>query len=361
MDGKVTRHYQPPAQSPGAELPSEMPLILSDVVGTRGSGYRGRRGVSIPHHGAGRDFTPGRATPSRISVALPPMSPDEHWSQYDEVADSEGEGLNELDEPDASRSSRSSSHSRRHPKPPLSVPTPTTFSTDAPQRPQQPRLRGRPRGSKMGLFPAWSGADAPRKPRHSSRGVANYSIVKRRGRPPKPQSPHPLAIYDRLTPKFVPFLCEWRGCRAELQNLDTLARHVTAVHTRRVWTHCCWASCADAARPMASRAELLAHIEEVHMEAFRWHVGDGPRNAVVPALTQKQQDEEGQRVPDYLLDDEGRQVTPSVRDQQVEDRATYLKNRRRLRDLLVLMNEKLPDNDDDEEEEEGEGPEELYG
>ncbi|KAF7542676.1 hypothetical protein G7046_g10128 [Stylonectria norvegica] len=93
---------------------------------------------------------------------------------------------------------------------------------------------------------------------------------------------------------------------------------------------------------MAGRGPYVAHLVP-----FAWHIGDGPRNA--PGEEHKAEEEE--EVPEFLMDAEGRQVTPWVRDQQLEDLATWKSNRRKLRDLLRRRNENLPD----EVEEEGGG------
>lgn len=87
---------------------------------------------------------------------------------------------------------------------------------------------------------------------------------------------------------------------------------------------------------------LRMHIEEAHLIPFSWHVGDGPQND----SSQRQLPEE-EEVPDYLKDEHGNQVTPSVRDQEAEDFVTWKNNRQKLKDLLVRMNENLPSEESD--------------
>lgn len=71
-------------------------------------------------------------------------------------------------------------------------------------------------------------------------------------------------------------------------------------------------------------------------------MGDGPQNNGGP----KQRLEE-EEVPDYLKDNLGNQVTPSIRDQEVEDFVTWKHSRQKLKDLLVRMNENLPSEESD--------------
>ncbi|OTA05362.1 C2H2 transcriptional regulator [Trichoderma parareesei] len=174
-----------------------------------------------------------------------------------------------------------------------------------------------------------------------------FGHAKRRGRPPKAPSPLPWQVYRSLQTSFVAFLCEWSGCRAELHNLDTLRRHIHVVHCRRAPPFICrWGACAQMS---ASECEfpdvpsLKEHVAEAHLVPFSWHVGDGPRNSGGPVKHPLEDDE----VPDYLKDEQGNQVTPSVRDQQVEDFATFKQNRRKLKDLLFQMNENLPSEESD--------------
>lgn len=54
-----------------------------------------------------------------------------------------------------------------------------------------------------------------------------------------------------------------------------------------------------------------------------------------------------EEIPDYLKDDQGNQVTPSIRDQEVEDFATWKHNRQKLKDLLVQLNDNLPSEESD--------------
>ncbi|PHH89844.1 hypothetical protein CDD83_5111 [Cordyceps sp. RAO-2017] len=157
-----------------------------------------------------------------------------------------------------------------------------------------------------------------------------------------------------MRPQFVDFICEWAGCRAELHNLDTLRRHVYVVHGRHA-LRCRWGRCGAAAEvedgkeePVAAAAadpdEFRRHVEERHLVPLAWHVGEGPQNSIAG----KGSGGGGEcclnndSVPDFLKDAHGNQVTPSIRDQQVEDRVTWRMNRRRLKELLLRRDENLP-------------------
>ena len=90
-----------------------------------------------------------------------------------------------------------------------------------------------------------------------------------------------------------------------------------------------------------------AHMEEAHLVPFAWHVGDGPNNGF-----EGKRKTEGEEIPDYLKDEHGNQVTPSVREQQEEDFATWKGNRRKLRELLRRRDENLPDEESEAVDEE---------
>ena len=174
------------------------------------------------------------------------------------------------------------------------------------------------------------------------------SIRKRRGRPSRPPSPSPREIYEGLGFKFVPFLCEWRGCKAELHNLETLGKHVEVVHCGRGQDACLWGKCAEGSSArFGSAEELEGHVKEVHLVPFAWHVGDGPKVSL-PGTPGPEEDGE---LPDYLFDVEGRQVTPSVRDQQVEDPATSKARKLKLKARLREIWDAMPFEEDRAEEE----------
>lgn len=233
-----------------------------------------------------------------------------------------------------------------------------------------PRGRGRPKGWKPGMsyasmrgdkVPEGVTATARRGATRQSRPDPGFGVIKRRGRPPKQPSPPPRAVYHELNVAFIAFLCEWRGCKAELHNLETLRKHVEVVHVRPQWQVggsvrglCQWGRCGDAVKveegvereSFGSVTELRMHIGERHLVPFGWHVGDGPRNrsgAAAFACADATEEE----IPGYLKDVQGNQVTPSIKDQKVEDYLTWRANRQKLRELLLKREKNLPSEESD--------------
>ncbi|KAH7149839.1 hypothetical protein B0J13DRAFT_548939 [Dactylonectria estremocensis] len=209
------------------------------------------------------------------------------------------------------------------------------------------RSRGRPNRWKPGMpystngpKPQLSTAAGSREARLIKTRPSLNGFPKRRGRPPKAPSPLPREIYCRINTPFVAFLCEWRGCKAELHNLDTLRRHVYVVHENETRQTCQWGKCGRNETPQVfdQRGSFKRHMEEAHLVPFAWHVGDGPNNTSGLQAREKMEDE----IPDYLKDENGNQVTPSIRHQQLEDRATWKINRRRLREILIRRDENAP-------------------
>ncbi len=68
------------------------------------------------------------------------------------------------------------------------------------------------------------------------------AVKKKRGRPSKDAQLGPRRIYEKLRPGFIPFGCEWLDCKAELQNMATLRKHVMVVHRRA--EACGWGKCS---------------------------------------------------------------------------------------------------------------------
>ncbi|KAH8706421.1 hypothetical protein BGZ61DRAFT_449890 [Ilyonectria robusta] len=212
------------------------------------------------------------------------------------------------------------------------------------------RSRGRPKGWKPGM--PYSGhatkqqlatAAGSREARLVKQRPSLNGFPKRRGRPPKSPAPQPRDIYCKVNAPFVAFLCEWKGCKAELHNLDTLRRHVYVVHGGNSKRVCSWGKCGRNETPHSfdHHEGFKTHMEEEHLVPFAWHVGDGPNNSSGLEATEKMSVEDD--IPDYLKDEDGNQVTPSVKDQQLEDVVTWKNNRRRLRELLIKRDENLPD------------------
>ncbi|RFU74458.1 stage v sporulation k [Trichoderma arundinaceum] len=234
-------------------------------------------------------------------------------------------------------------------RPPKSA-SATTAVPAVPAAPQPSAGRGRPKGWRPGMsYSSLRGPDsktsvAGRAVRQAKPKPLPLGYAKRRGRPPKAPSPLPWQVYQSINTSFAAFLCEWSDCKAELHNLDTLRRHVSVVHCRKGPFVCRWGKCAQNAsfHVFPNTPSLSAHVEKAHLIPFSWHVGDGPQNKGGPK--HPLEDEE---IPGYLKDDKGNQVTPSIRDQEVEDFVTWKNNRQKLKDLLIRMNENLPSEESD--------------
>lgn len=235
------------------------------------------------------------------------------------------------------------------------------------QKPKSNRLLGRPR-----VHSSTRGSGRKR----------GSGLVRHPGRPPLPHvTSVQRSIFLQNNACFVPYVCEWAGCRAELHNMATLRKHVAVVHSRaRV---CQWRRCASKVPPVRffdkvakkgdaddnSRKTLLEHMEYQHLEPYEWHRGDGFANhgdvgppALPPAavllnkaternawgkqdtVAENRNAEDGgetsgqraeaclplettvialgniplESLPRYLLDDHCRQVTPLLRDTLME-------------------------------------------
>ena len=96
-------------------------------------------------------------------------------------------------------------------------------------------------------------------------------------------------------PHFCVYKCLWRGCTAELHNLDTLSKHVSKIHCKPSLDgnyECLWATCGKAIKDVDAATEeetesfsrpsfysehdLKAHIEKAHLSVIAWSLGDGP-------------------------------------------------------------------------------------
>lgn len=146
----------------------------------------------------------------------------------------------------------------------------------------------------------------------------------RRGRPRK-SVPVPSKVHD---PKYITFDCEWRDCKAELQNLETLRQHIVTVHAHAQPSgamSCQWINCGKMETVKDSETNetktvhhdhmlsdldhFKKHVEKNHMPAYAWHLGDGPKGS----------DLDGNESDVSYLSRNGKQVTPSIADQEVVD------------------------------------------
>ncbi|KAK6825246.1 hypothetical protein PG989_013014 [Apiospora arundinis] len=241
----------------------------------------------------------------------------------------------------------------------------------------QPRKRGRPKGWKPGTpynpnkgVPSSASHKTTRKPKSAS--TASNQEPRRRGRPPKPPDLTIRQWYLQSDPKYMSFDCEWHDmnpkgeltrCPAELQNMDTLRKHVLLMHcSTEPPLVCRWGKCGsnelfktpalgEGATTNENGAEhqhqpqefvdegaLRAHVEKEHMEPFVWHMGDGPQNKGIWTLKQ-----DPNKQPQYLFGEDGNQVTPSIKGQQFEDTQGMMERKRRLRAIQRQAMENAPD------------------
>jgi hypothetical protein len=228
--------------------------------------------------------------------------------------------------------------------PAAQAPTPDTLAPLTPAPPTTvKRGRGRPKGWRPGM-PSWkNGLPTVRGPTGPG---PKSAAQKRRGRPPRQPSPTPREVFERQTaPRYVPFLCEWPGCKAELQNLARLRKHIHVVHGRVDPLLCRWAHCNNSWTVFAQEFEFQDHVDEEHLTPFVWHVGDGQQNE----RPIDKPDEALEELPAYLLGRDGEQVTPWVKGQEVQDFVTWRENRRRLKHILMQRDANALSEDEDEE------------
>lgn len=237
-----------------------------------------------------------------------------------------------------------------------------------------PKKRGRPKGWRPGMsYSDFRELPKSEQQAHAAAHVATQTsdklpdsvrpqdsgFPKRRGRPPKVRPLTPGQFFRTIKePEFAIFACEWRMCKAELHNIDTLRRHLHVVHqpARKPIIHpppaddvckplsCRWARCTS---EFNTSQDWRDHVEERHLAPLSWHVGDGVRNNgdVFARASAHGRDE----LPNFLFDKQGNQVTPSVRYQELEDEETYRANRHKLEQLYIKINAGLDSDSEDEE------------
>jgi len=235
---------------------------------------------------------------------------------------------------------------------PPPFPIPQIESTITPQ----PKKRGRPFGWRPGSGPysahsrtlgpgrplgrpPGSGRPPGRPPSKTPKVPKTPGEVRRRGRPPKKDTISIRDIYLNSAPKFPHFYCEWEGCSADLQNLETLRKHLVVVHGRA--GTCRWASCPRKhTEPLqfASPEEFATHIDKTHVLSCAWHLGDGPRNEPLCPLPKTGP----AALPTYLFDSNGTQVTPSALKLDIEDDEARRNRRAKLTRLLLQRDDNAP-------------------
>lgn len=212
---------------------------------------------------------------------------------------------------------------------------------------------------KTGLLTAsaYKYRDKDGKIKVTAASVPKSTGPKRRGRPPRQPSPTPRGVWEKLVapPQYVPFLCEWPACKAELQNIETLRRHIRIVHGRAEPLMCWWPGCEGRSPIFTQDYDFHHHVDQKHLVPFMWHVGDGQKNEKLMA----KQEEDADQVPAYLFGADGKQVTPSVKNQEIEDFVSWRGNRERLKNMLLQRDANAPFEDEDEDGDEAEDDEQA--
>ncbi|KAK3315015.1 hypothetical protein B0H66DRAFT_456162, partial [Apodospora peruviana] len=206
-----------------------------------------------------------------------------------------------------------------------------------------PKKRGRPVGWRPGSGP-YSTSRPGEKPKKKPPGEA-----KRRGRPPRNPSPTPREIYLGSNPKFISFFCEWEKCPAELHNLETLRKHLLIVHGRPTPAACKWNRCAhqQPQHHFSTQDDFVSHIDKCHLASFAKLVGDGPCNnsGILSAAEIAAMRGDADPLPSYLFggQDGKEQVTPSIRDQELENDEDRKKRRIRLERVIAKRDRNAPE------------------
>ena len=265
-------------------------------------------------------------------------------------------------------------------QPPV-APAPAPAPFELPGTTPQPKKRGRPVGWRRGhgSYAAIRSGLPPGSETPWPKPKKPVGEQKARGRPGRKPAPTARQLYLKLNPHFIAFRCEWEGCPAELQNIETLRKHLLVVHGRpsrsssaspypsptaqqeqqeqlTTTLPCKWASCKSA--PLRSREFFASHIETAHLLPFRWHLGDGPRNTTPSAkpitTTTTTTTTPSNNIPNpntpasptlptYLLNARGEQVTPSITTQQIENEDDRKRRAARVNHVLLLRDRHAPD------------------
>jgi hypothetical protein len=256
------------------------------------------------------------------------------------------------------------SHDLGHPR--KNRPDGIDSATPAPRRGRAPKNIS---ATSQLVTPSPGHVGHPTKALSSGIGMRSTSAGRKVGRPriyplskSKPKGRPQKSDPELVTPKFIPFLCEWRDCKAELHNLETLRRHIYSVHNKVQPSGaiaCQWSKCGltcqvhDKSTPnstpepkfvqedheFAGMQKFKDHMEKAHLIPFAWHMGDGPRGSTLgtfPSTNHKKlytniiTDGSESDASTYLSDAAGNQITPSIASQVVEGGNAKINNARRL-------------------------------
>jgi hypothetical protein len=179
--------------------------------------------------------------------------------------------------------------------------------TPASKAPNGPALTPKENGSAFKnskITPATEPVKKKRGRPFSTPAAAAAAAAKKRIQQLKPKLSG-LDIPTPPDPQFIPFLCEWEGCPAELHNLETLRAHIFTTHNikRASGTRpCLWTSCSptrevfnnpkqaprvsDRGFQFKTEDEWQDHINKAHLIPLAWHMGDGPKGTSLGRLLQ---------------------------------------------------------------------------
>ncbi|KAI0161560.1 hypothetical protein GGR57DRAFT_361905 [Xylariaceae sp. FL1272] len=211
-----------------------------------------------------------------------------------------------------------------------------------------PKKRGRPKGwRKPQVTESMGGTEAKRRKKEEA---ANNQDAKRRGRPPRPPDMTAREWYEKSNPDFMPYKCEWdisheehqlenSICPAELHNLDTLRRHVSLIHGEDDPLICRYPKCKAQKNPQEflTLEEFERHMEDKHFIAYLWHWGEGYKNNGIETLEQ-----DSEKLPSYLFNANGEQVTPSIKGQAILTDAEMKLRMKKVRQMQAEQNAKAP-------------------
>lgn len=184
----------------------------------------------------------------------------------------------------------SSTTARRRPgRPSKKLSVPSQVATPSPKRTGRPR-----KAPSSGVLTQGNSTE----PKVGRSRIHPLSESKPKGRQRNSVNP------KLVSPKFVPFLCEWRDCKAELHNLETLRKHIYTVHNKEQMSGaivCQWAKCGltrevrhkrnlelkviHEDHDFATIETFKDHVEKAHLIPFAWHMGDGPRGSTLGIMS----------------------------------------------------------------------------
>jgi hypothetical protein len=286
--------YSPLASYGGPNLKQQQFRRSSNITGSAGgpaqarpqsasSSYRPSmlQHASTPHSEAGPAF-----------VVVVKSSPSKLFQRSGHASDPIMEDSGDFQNFSSDAPSPAASNSSRRGRPPKgSVTTPRDTSSLTPKK------RGRPFKSSPGIRfeePVMKKRGRPFSTPHAAAKAAAASRSaepKKRGRPFTIRHHVEVPVPD---PIYIPFICEWKGCPAELQNLETLRMHLFNVHGKKSTSGfytCLWDKCINPAEEMEdlepdkkvfefkTKATWKDHVEKAHVTTVAWYLGDGPKGS----------------------------------------------------------------------------------